>query len=522
MSLSAMPPSIDERHGHLPQQVDRLPKLDALQAGHLRHISNLAHNLDGDWSRMGGMEAGQEATTSYRYQLAWMAYALGIAHFHRLPGAPGFFKRAYANIMRKMLRYDVWSYWEHTSKSSLFLDPDFTEFREGWRDPVVKENIMYSGHVHAMAGLFGILFDDDRYEREGGLTFEFSPVFAGGAATFIYDFSSLTDLIYGQMVENGFLGIACEPNMVFLVCNQFPMLGFRFHDFRKGTALADEVTTAHEAAWRRKGWLTDNDFFLFYYVKQDTIVGAANSYTAAVMNAWNPEFVRGLYPRQLEGAFMESEPGMLLPTPRLVMTGEKLERFERPDSSIGPSALWFSEMGDQARLEKLLRYVDTYHNPTWERGGLFYPRCDELYDEQDHFVHVDPWVGNALIAYARLNVEDGLHKLYKQPWDKAHFAEPNLADISRYADVLRASYLPEEKALVVTVQADASANGREVKLAFGNVHQGSGRWRLERDGATLTEGERDVTHGKAVFDEGQLVVSLLIESETDLVLWVDL
>lgn len=289
--------------------------LDDLQLGHLRHINNLAHNLDGDWSHMGGIEAGQEYTTSYRYQLAWMAYTLGIAHFHQLPAAPGAFKQSFVHVMRKMLRYDVWGYWEHTSKSSTFLDPNLETLREGWRDPVVKENIMYSGHVHAMAGMFGVLFDDDRYEREGGLTFKFEPMFASGAEEFSYDFSSLNDVIYWQMVESGFLGIACEPNMVFLVCNQFPMLGFRFHDVRKGTEMAEEVTQAHEAAWRRKGWLKDDDFFAFYFIKQDMIVGAQNSYSAAMMNAWNPRFVHELYPRQIAEFVEDAEDGMLVPAP---------------------------------------------------------------------------------------------------------------------------------------------------------------------------------------------------------------
>jgi Linalool dehydratase/isomerase len=513
----------DARIDRLPAEAVRLPKLDALQVGHLRHISNLAHNLDGDWSHMGGMEAGQENPTSYRYQLAWMAYALGIAHFHRLPGAPGAFKNAYVNLMRKMLRYDVWGYWEHTSKSSSFLDPSLVELRQGWRDPVVKENIMYSGHVHAMAGLFGVLFDDDRYERAGGLTFEFNPLFASGADRFVYDLSSLDDVIYWQMVENGFLGIACEPNMVFLVCNQFPMLGFRFHDIRKGTERAQEVTAAHEAAWRRKGWLKDDNFFAFYFVKQDAIVGAQNSYTAAVMNAWNPQFVHGLYPRQIEDAFEQPEPGMLLPTPRSLL-GDRIEHFAGPDSAVGLAALWFSEMGDQPRLDQLLRYADTYLAPTWERGGLCYPRRDDLYDDDGHFVHVDPWVGNALIAYSRLNVADGLHKLYSEPWNKTHFDEPNLAEISRHADVLRAGYLPEIKALVATVQPDASARGRNVEVAFDRVCQGSGHWRLELDGELLASGHGDaVVKGDAAFDqEARLTVSLPTKEETDLVLWVDL
>jgi hypothetical protein len=424
-----------------------------------------------------------------------------------------------------MLRYDVWSYWEQTSKSSTFVDPDLKELRQGWRDPVIKENIMYSGHVHAMAGMFGVLFDDDRFEQPGGLSFEIAPVFASGKETFAYDLTSLDEVIYWQMVESGFLGIACEPNMVFLVCNQFPMLGFRFHDLRKGTRRADEVTQAYDAAWRRKGWITNDDFFAFYFIKQDAIVGAQNSYPAAVMNAWNREFVHGIYPRQLENAFDEVKPGMLLPCPRAI-TGEFLDRFVKPDSAVGLSALWLSEMGDEERLSKLLKYADTFQNPTWEAGGLFYPRCDALYDEDGHFIHVDPWVGNALIAYSRLNVADGLHELYSRPWSADHFAEPNLSDVSPYVDVLRAGYLAGSNALVVTIQTDASAGNRAARMSFANIAQGSGKWVLEWCGRKVLTGTGEGVEFasidvSALFVDGELTVSADVLGPTDFVLRVN-
>lgn len=62
-------------------------------------------------------DADQELWSSYRYQLAYMAYGLAMAHYHHLPAAPGVFKQSYKNIMRKMCRYDVWSYWYDTSRS---------------------------------------------------------------------------------------------------------------------------------------------------------------------------------------------------------------------------------------------------------------------------------------------------------------------------------------------------------------------------------------------------------------------
>ncbi|MFJ3802528.1 hypothetical protein ACIPSJ_40415 [Streptomyces sp. NPDC090088] len=51
--------------------------------------------------------------------------------------------------------------------------------------------------------------------------------------------------------ENAWLGVACEPNCVFIVCNQFPLLGFRFEGLRPGTNRAREAADSYRAAWAR-------------------------------------------------------------------------------------------------------------------------------------------------------------------------------------------------------------------------------------------------------------------------------
>jgi Linalool dehydratase/isomerase len=66
--------------------------LDDLQIAHLRHFNNLSRQLANEWSLMKGKGYGQEDFGGYRFQLAYMAYALALAHKHRLPAAPGVFK----------------------------------------------------------------------------------------------------------------------------------------------------------------------------------------------------------------------------------------------------------------------------------------------------------------------------------------------------------------------------------------------------------------------------------------------
>ena len=122
----------------------------------------------------------------------------------------------------------------------------------------MRDNIMYSAYVQSCALLHDHLFADDRYAEPGALTFQHWSFFWGGEEKrFSYDRDSLNEHLYWQMVENGYLGVACEPNCVFQICNQPAILGFRLHDVITGGDRADEVVAGYEKAWADFGRLDD-------------------------------------------------------------------------------------------------------------------------------------------------------------------------------------------------------------------------------------------------------------------------
>ena len=204
--------------------LSKYEKLEILQAGHIRHTHNLVSQLDGQWNHMGGQESLQEYFDSYRYQLATMTYAVSLAHYHRLPAARSVFKPLIRQLIHKMLLPDVWAYWYNSSQSGNLIDPGRTELRPPCPDPVCKENIMYSGHLLLMTSLYAMLFDDNEFEKPGSLTFKWEPMFWGlGPQKFEYDNGSLQEIIIKEMEQNGWVGVCCEPNAVFIVCNQYPV-----------------------------------------------------------------------------------------------------------------------------------------------------------------------------------------------------------------------------------------------------------------------------------------------------------
>ena len=513
------------------KQLDaRSPRLDKLQLGHLRHIENLAARPDGDWSLMGTADPGQEWLDAYRYQLAKMVYALGLAHYHRLPAAPCVFQPLMHALIRKMLRRDVWGYWKETSQSGPFLDPGLTKLRTPWTDPVVKENIMYSGHLHAMTGMYAVLFDDDRYAQPGALTLVHQPIFYGlGPQKFEYDFRKINDTIYWQMVENGWLGVACEPNCVFLICNQFPMLGFRFHDLRHGTQLAEDATASYRAAWQQKGMLDEYGHFQYFWrQKQDVFFSPgramSDTWLGAVMNAWNSEMIQSLAPTQALDWFTHHADGTVSLRPPTVVKARRealaagtplpadedtAYNFGAPE--FGYAAIWASELGDQPLLEGLLAHADLYMNPTWAEGGLYYPRYDPSWDAEGHMRYMDPLTGNALIAYARLNVANGLRTLYEKPWDTRHFEQPAVRAISPGFDLTRACFDADARALALTI-APRKPGLQSVALTIDRAE-------AHRACLVLRDGEPvDPGSVAMAFDNGRMTLALEIGHSTDLVL----
>ncbi len=279
-------------------------RLDVEQLGHLRHIDNLSRQQPNDWSLMQGRGTSQDDFGGYRFQLAYMAYALALTHYHRLPAAPGVFKPVFERLVDKILLPEVWMYWRDVSRGGSIFNAHLSEkYREEW-DPVARDNIMYSAYVQSMALLYNVLFADDRYAQPGALTFQHWSYFWGGDENrFEYDQNSLNEHIYWLMVENGYLGIACEPNCIFQICNQPAILGFRMHDVLTGGTTGEEVIRGYEQTWQQFGRLGENGHYNIMMSEDSRTVRPnvmkapwVDAWCGALMNMWNRDFVHRHYP----------------------------------------------------------------------------------------------------------------------------------------------------------------------------------------------------------------------------------
>lgn len=492
---------------------NELPLLDDKQAGHIRRIRSLAAQLPDDWSGMMGRTSLQEDFGALRFQLAYMAYALALAHVHRLPAAPAVFRKPFDQLLTKMLSPDVWTYWHYVSTGNGPLNKSLGELPAQW-NPVETDNIMFSAYVQSMALLYHYLFDDAKYTHEGALTFHLQPLFWGaGGQRFVYDERKLNEHLYWTMVQKGFLGIACEPNCVFQICNQVPILGFRFHDLVYGGDLAGEVTQGYLRAWSDFGIVDPKGHFNIVVQERERALVSrdplpwADFWLGALMHAWNPELVEANYPQQMARWSKPGPDGTLWITPAIPPAGYGKELSAARD--FGWAAACASEVGDDDALERLLAYADRFLNPAWEDGAYFYRRRDGWLDESGRLAAMDPHTGNALIAYARLNVPDGLRKLYDNPWGKSHFGEPALADMPDDIDVRGARYDDRARTLMLNLNRGAHAADRAT-LTIANVFE-RGDWSLHIDDALAVRGTSTSAEGSGAIQARRNGNALVVE-----------
>lgn len=463
------------------------------QLGHLRHIDNLSRQLPNDWSMMQGKDGSQDDFGGYRFQLSYMTYAMALAHRHRLPNAPGVFKPVFERMIEKMLLPEVWMYWRNTSRGGAILNAHLSQgYSEEW-NPVVKDNIMYSAYVQSMSLMYDYLFDDARYSAPGALSFDHWSFFWGGEGhRFEYDQNSLNEHIYWQMVESGYIGVACEPNCVFQICNQPAILGFRMHDLLTGGNTAEEVTRSYDKVWSELGRLDASGHYTMMLVEDAKIVVPAaeptpwvDAWAGSLMNMWKRDFVHARYPEQIQDLLVRGTDGALSVRPSAPLSA--MGRVGNYDSGdFGWTTVWASEMGDQETLRGLLTHADRYMNPTWKDGGLYYPRNDTPTDADGNSTVVEPITGNALLAYARLNVPDGLWALYNEPWDASHHTEPSLVEVSGDVAVSQARFDRESNCLNFRVQRHGDRQG-DGRVMISNVPDDT-TWTMRENGTAIASG----------------------------------
>ena len=428
------------------------PSLSDREMGHLRWIVKLANQLPGDWSYMGGLEPGQEWLEAYRYQLAFMTYALALAQYHKTPAYRELYQKAMDQFIQKMVRGDVWSYWVESSKGGKKMNPALKEKGSGWIDPVVDKNIMYSGHLIHMVELYRMLYGDRKYDRPASLVFSWEWL-REELNRFEYDSNKLAHVIYNQFERNSPHAIECELNMIFTQCNQHPILGLMLYDANHGTNLSLVRDAVKKSFLEKKFFNPDTHTFMYFYmVRQDKVIPAVSpgqdGWTAAFMHAWDPKFVEEQYPYQAK-IHVKWQPDGTASVP------------DKTWGSIGAPffALLAKEVGDEKTAKGILSWMDKNYAPVWTDGMFRYPRNDAQ--------KVTPLVTN-LAAAAEVNVRNGIYDLHNRPWKDEHFSRPFVCNVEYPKVLVKQAYYDDAKDLLLVTLVPG---GKALQTTSFTVHQ---------------------------------------------------
>jgi hypothetical protein len=443
---------------------DSYPGIGAEEMGQLRYFLALADEPVPDFSALTGDGPGESA---YRYSIAFMTYFLALEQYHKLPACPEIIRPRLERLIEKMIAKPTWEYWAVISRGLPHLEPRLDRPYPESHDPVADQNIMYSGHLGHMIGLLEMLYRDLKWDKPGSIVFAWSD-----SEKYVYDNNSLNRVMYEQMHNNPWHGIACEPNAVFPSCNQHPILSFMLYDAVHGTRLADAREEFLESALAEKLVNQKSRHFGGYYlVKQDLTVGGVapavspsmDGWAGTFMHAWQPELIERMYPYQRDY--------------HIALLGSAQPRINRDLSDgqglkYGFFAMLAAEVGDNETRDKLLVSADARYQPRWKDGAFYYP----VNPERDA-----SFLTGVLQAVARANLKNGVYAMHNAPFDQAHFKAPFLSGVEFPRVLLaRAIYDANKKALIITTEPGQEKQGTS-ELTVNNLDPAKS-YRLMKDG----------------------------------------
>jgi hypothetical protein len=135
---------------------------------------------------------------------------------------------AQRNLIEKMTQRKVWEFWRGENFYGN-LDPN--------PDPIVRDNIMYSGYYALMLEVYASNTGDLRYESTGSLPLRWS-----ARRTFSYDAPAIAAAVTRNFDRSGqWHMFACEPGFVFPACNSIGMSALVVRDRRLGTDAAERL-----------------------------------------------------------------------------------------------------------------------------------------------------------------------------------------------------------------------------------------------------------------------------------------
>ena len=190
----------------------------------------------------------QYLLSALRYQLNYTCYALAQAQYNYAPAFTGYLTEAQANTIEKMRDKRVWGYWAHEC---------LVGYQRWNPDPIVFANVMYTGFLGAMIGLFETQ-NDGRFSQPGAFSLRWND-----DTEYVYEFSSICEAIVHNMdISSQGPLYPCEPRLIYPMCNAFSLSTLLMHDRLHGTDFGADRTEQMAQAYRKHKYLRKDNRFM--------------------------------------------------------------------------------------------------------------------------------------------------------------------------------------------------------------------------------------------------------------------
>jgi hypothetical protein len=166
------------------------------------------------------LDVEQWQLSATRYQLYAASWQLAAVQYRHTPAFAGYSRDAQANLLQRMLDRRIWGFWFWENLWGNF-DPN--------PDPIRRDNIMVSGYVAEIVGIFETLTGDRRFDLPGGLTYRWSD-----KKVFAYDYTGLIDALMYNFQRYDYRWMPCEPNLIYSPCNFKGFTAIKLHDRLRG------------------------------------------------------------------------------------------------------------------------------------------------------------------------------------------------------------------------------------------------------------------------------------------------
>jgi hypothetical protein len=187
---------------------------------YLAQLTFLSPDLN-DWTNWGESvhDVHCDGNTCIRYEIAGLAYAAAILGM-KTPSYSQVAEEIMFSSILRMFQPIVWKYIE--------LFDNFKE-QESYPDPVAYKNIMYSGHLVQMIAMFETLFGNFSFSTTGW-DFIWLDSLTNETLVMHYNTSLLMRRVYEESLAYGINGVPCEPDSIFVICNNYPQNGWLLFD----------------------------------------------------------------------------------------------------------------------------------------------------------------------------------------------------------------------------------------------------------------------------------------------------